>query len=99
VLTGLRSQARFTRLADKDLINYALYDTITLTKEGNEAAKGVVYKHRILRDFFIEVLGIAKQEAEGSACWMEHKIADVVMARLVQFIEFVRGVMKWSFYH
>ncbi len=86
-------------LADKDLINYAPYDTITLTKEGNEIAKGVVYKHRILRDFFIEVLGIEKQEAEGSACRMEHEISDVVMERLVQFIEFVdtcpRAGTKW----
>ena len=86
-------------LADRDLINYAPYDTITLTSEGNEIAKGVVYKHRTLRDFFIEVLGIDTQEAENSACRIEHEISDIVMERLVQFIEFVdtcpRAGTKW----
>ena len=86
-------------LADRDLINYAPYDTITLTREGNEIAKGVVHRHRTLRDFFIEVLGIHPKEAENSACRMEHEISDVVMERLVQFIEFVdtcpRAGTKW----
>jgi DtxR family transcriptional regulator, Mn-dependent transcriptional regulator len=86
-------------LSEKDLINYAPYDTISLTKKGREFAEGIVQKHTVLRDFFVKVLGIEKKFASDSACRMEHEISDVVLERLVQFIEFIdtcpRAGTRW----
>jgi DtxR family Mn-dependent transcriptional regulator len=86
-------------LSDKDLINYAPYDTISLTEEGKERAESVTLRHSVLRDFFVEVLGIEKEVAGESACGMEHAISDIVLERLIQFVEFVdtcpRAGTKW----
>jgi DtxR family transcriptional regulator, Mn-dependent transcriptional regulator len=87
-------------LADKNLINYAPYDIITLTNLGKNLAKNVVHRHTALKDFFTEVLGIENDEAENSACRLEHEISDVVLERLVQFVEFIdtcpRAGTKWA---
>ena len=42
-------------LADRDLINYAPYDIITLTKKGNQIARDVIRRHEALRNFFVKV--------------------------------------------
>ena len=86
-------------LSDKELINYAPYDTISLTEKGKESAKDIVHKHTVLRDFFVKVLGIEKTVAGESACGMEHEISEVVLERLVQFIKFIdtcpRAGTRW----
>ena len=43
-------------LADRELINYAPYDVITLTDKGQALAEDVVRRHEVLRDFFVKVL-------------------------------------------
>ena len=45
-------------LSDKGLVNYAPYDLVTLTDQGREAATDVVERHRSLRSFLVEVLGL-----------------------------------------
>ena len=37
-------------------MNYAPYDIITLTAEGQELAKDVVRRHETLKDFFVKIL-------------------------------------------
>lgn len=86
-------------LADKSLIRYAPYDVITLTPEGKEAAKDVIRRHEVLRDFFINVLSVEYKEADEAACKMEHTIPRGILERFVQFAEFVdvcpRGGTSW----
>jgi DtxR family Mn-dependent transcriptional regulator len=86
-------------LADKELINYAPYDVISLTPTGKTAAKDVVCRHEVLRDFFVKVLAVEKDEADRAACQMEHSITKVILERFIQFAEFVevcpRGGNKW----
>lgn len=86
-------------LADKALINYAPYDLITLTPGGSEAAKDVVRRHEVLRDFFVKVLSVEYRDADEAACRMEHSIPRVILERLIAFAEFVqicpRGGAKW----
>ncbi|MBN1686443.1 MAG: metal-dependent transcriptional regulator [Spirochaetales bacterium] len=76
-------------LADKKLIHYEPYETITLTSVGRNLAEGVVYRHGTLKRFFVDVLGIRSRDANESACRMEHEISDAVLERLVQFVEFI----------
>ncbi len=86
-------------LAERQLINYTPYDQITLTQAGEAAAKDVLRRHEVLRDFFIEVLAVPYEEADAAACEMEHSISKKLIERFVNFIEFVetcpRGGSKW----
>jgi DtxR family Mn-dependent transcriptional regulator len=86
-------------LAEKELINYAPYDIITLTAKGKEIAQDVVHRHEMLRDFFVKILGVDKAEAEVAACKMEHGVSEIILKRMTQFIEFLetcpRGGYTW----
>jgi DtxR family Mn-dependent transcriptional regulator len=86
-------------LAEKELINYAAYDVISLTPAGKIAAKDVIRRHEVLRDFFVKVLAIEEQAADKAACQMEHWIPKAILERFIQFAEFVeicpRGGTKW----
>jgi DtxR family Mn-dependent transcriptional regulator len=86
-------------LADRALIRYSPYDVITLTSEGKTAAKDVIRRHEVLRDFFCKVLTVEDSEADKAACQMEHSIPKVILERFIQFVEFVevcpRGGAKW----
>lgn len=77
-------------LADKQFINYAPYEVITLTPEGYTRAQQVIQKHEVLKDFFIDVLGIDRALAEEGACKLEHDLPDGIMERLLAFTEFVQ---------
>lgn len=86
-------------LSEKGYINYAPYDLITLTKKGIELAKDVVRRHEVLRDFFVKILFIDKDEAEETACKMEHAVSSNILNRIIRFVEFVeicpRGGDEW----
>ncbi|MBW1731332.1 MAG: DtxR family transcriptional regulator [Deltaproteobacteria bacterium] len=86
-------------LAQKKLINYAPYDVITLTPNGKAAAKDVIRRHEVLRDFFVNVLAVDESDADKAACQMEHCIPKGILERFIQFAEFVevcpRGGSKW----
>jgi len=77
-------------LADKRFINYAPYELISLTPEGYERAQQVIQKHEVLKDFFVEVLGIDEASANEGACKLEHGLPDDIMERLLAFTEFVQ---------
>ena len=86
-------------LADKELINYTPYDVITLTPFGKVAAKDVIRRHEVLRDFFVKVLTVEEADADKAACQMEHSIPKVILERFIQFAEFVevcsRACAQW----
>jgi DtxR family Mn-dependent transcriptional regulator len=86
-------------LGEKGHINYAPYDVITLTPSGETLARDIVRRHEILKDFFTKVLDVDEQEAEDTACKMEHAVSPVIIDRLVRFVEFVqicpRGGEEW----
>jgi DtxR family Mn-dependent transcriptional regulator len=86
-------------LAEKGLVNYAPYDLITLTADGEKIAADVVRRHEVLRDFFVKVLAVEYAEADDAACKMEHAIPKTVLERFIDFANFVevcpRGGAKW----
>ncbi len=75
-------------LAEKDLINYAPYDVITLTAPGRRVALDVVKRHQILSKFLVKVLGLPADRADEGACRMEHSIDGMILDRLVKFVEY-----------
>jgi DtxR family Mn-dependent transcriptional regulator len=76
-------------LKEKGLANYKPYDYVTLTETGMETAAEVAKKHKILKSFFIDVLGIEPDIAQETACKAEHALGPGIIAKLLYFIEFV----------
>jgi DtxR family Mn-dependent transcriptional regulator len=75
-------------LSEKELVNYAPYDTVTLTESGEAIALDVVHRHEVLREFLGNVLGLPDDEADAGACRMEHAISGPILDRLVQFVKY-----------
>jgi len=76
-------------LKQKGLANYKPYDFVTLTEAGQVAAAEIAQKHRVLKSFFINVLGIQKEVAQQAACKAEHALGPEVISRLLSLIKFV----------
>ena len=87
-------------LSGKNLINYSPYQYITLTEEGERQAKVLMKKHKIIQDFFEQVLLIPPKIAEKEACTLEHILGDNVLERFQKFIQFQRshceGGLSWT---
>jgi len=86
-------------LAEKGLINYEPYGHITLTSRGRKLAEEVVRRHEALTEFFTKVLLVDADEAEATACKVEHVISRDILNKFISFVEFVelcpRGGEKW----
>ena len=86
-------------LSDKGLVNYAPYDIITLTTKGKKLAVEIVRRHEALKEFFIKILLIDKDEAEETSCRVEHAVSKNIIDRLIRFVEFMeicpRGGKEW----
>ena len=77
-------------LSGRGMVNYAPYDVITLTPEGKRLAEEIVRRHDVLIRFFTEVLNAEPEEAEATACRVEHVISNEILDRLVRFVEFLQ---------
>lgn len=76
-------------LSSRGLVNYAPYDVITLTAEGRRVAEEIVRRHDVLIRFFTDVLKADADEAEATACRVEHVISADILDRMVRFVEFL----------
>ncbi len=74
-------------LAEKGHINYGPYQYISLTRSGQAIARDVVWRHDVLKRFFVEVLGMDAELSGETACNMEHHIKREVLDRLLQFVQ------------
>ncbi len=86
-------------LSERKLVNYEPYGFVTLTPPGTEIAQKVLRRHEALKDFFVNVLTIANDEAEEAACRMEHGVSKSIVDRLLDLASFVetcpRAGTKW----
>lgn len=78
-------------LTQKDMIYYAPYEHVTLTRKGRRIARQVVRRHETLRDFFIKVLSIDRRAADKAACKIEHEISRDILERFIQFLAFIEA--------
>ena len=86
-------------LTDKGLVRYAPYDEISLTPTGMAVAQDIYSRHKRLKDFLINMLGVEEKEADETACRMEHAVSSEIIGKLVRFAEFIescpRGGRLW----
>jgi len=64
------------KLDEDGYIEYRLYYGATLTKKGNDIARKVKRKHRLMERFLVDFLKMEKDNAHKEACKLEHPISD-----------------------
>lgn len=74
------------KLSDKSLINYARYQGVTLTSDGERIALGIVRKHRLWECFLVEKLNFKWDEVHDMAEELEHISSAELINRLDQFM-------------
>lgn len=89
-VTGPSVTEALQLLEQKKLVNYAPYESITLTPAGEVLARDVFHRHETLRDFFIEVLGIEPGIADEGACAMEHAASPTIIARMIKYTAYLK---------
>ncbi len=62
------------RLRENGYITMDRDGLITLTESGMEIAKKIYTRHKILRQFFLD-LGVSEKNAEDDACKIEHDLS------------------------
>ena len=70
-------------LAARDLIEYRSHQPVVLTAAGAQAAAIIRKRHLCLSRFFEEVLELPHDEADATACKVEHDIDENVLRKLV----------------
>lgn len=68
------------------LVRHVVYGPVELTEDGRDMANKIIQRHRKLRQFLVEVLGVEESIAEKDACLMEHAVSMETMERLTQFL-------------
>lgn len=69
-------------LAARDLIVYQPHQPVVLTASGTAAAQIIRNRHICLQRFFAEVLALSSEEADATACKVEHVIDENILKRL-----------------
>lgn len=72
-------------LKNAKLVLHEKYGTITLTPEGEEAGRAVYFRHKILRHFLMDNLGVPEKIAEEDACKIEHVISPITLQKFVEY--------------
>lgn len=78
------------RLAEKELVNHAPYQGVTLTPKGKEVAVRTIRKHRLWEVFLVEKLRFGWEEVHDLAEQLEHIQSTELTDRLDEFLDFPR---------
>lgn len=76
-----------TTLKEHGMVEQTRYGRVTLTVAGLEYGKDVWHRHRTLRLFLTEQLGVDEETADDEACLMEHDLSADTMRRWCEYLE------------
>lgn len=76
-----------TALKAQGLVEQSHYGKITLTDQGREIGSAVWSRHRLLRAFLTEELGVDFDRADAEACKMEHALSEDTMERWLSYLQ------------
>ena len=77
------------RLSDNGYVSHSRYGIVVLTVVGEQAAREIRSRHRVLEEFLTRVLHVSPVVAAQDACEMEHVVSPVTLQRLAEFLVFV----------
>lgn len=76
-----------TVLKEQGLVEQSHYGKVVLTEPGRELGQAVWYRHRLLRTFLVQELGVEFERADTEACMMEHALSEDTMRRWLNYLE------------
>ena len=76
-----------TVLKEQGLVEQSHYGKVMLTDPGRELGRAVWYRHRLIRTFLVQELGVEFERADTEACMMEHALSEDTMQRWVRYLE------------
>ena len=76
-----------TVLKEQGLVEQSHYGKVVLTESGRELGQAVWYRHRLLRTFLVQELGVEFERADAEACMMEHALSEDTMRRWLNYLE------------
>ena len=74
-------------LKNQGLVEHEHYGDLRLTPNGLKIACDVAERHKTIKAFLTEKLGVSSETAEREACLIEHNISTDTMDRLRLFME------------
>ena len=74
-------------LEKHDLVYHQRYDLVGITPKGSKVAEDICSRHRVVKDFLSQILGLDAEIAEKDACSMEHAISPETLKSLTRFLE------------
>lgn len=74
-------------LKGQGLVEQSHYGRVMLTARGREIGEAIWYRHRLIRTFLIQELGVAFERADDEACQMEHALSEDTMQRWTAYLE------------
>jgi DtxR family Mn-dependent transcriptional regulator len=82
------------KLAAQGYVAYEPYKGASLTPAGMEIGRQVIRKHRLLERFLVDIVKVPIEEAEESACKMEHVIPAPLEAWVCELLGHPRTSVK-----
>lgn len=74
-------------LTQNGFLSHETYGAITLTPEGETYAASVLHRHKLLKHFLMNTLGVNENTAEEDACKMEHVMSAETIEKLYNYLE------------
>ena len=74
-------------LAKLNYLTHETYGEVVLTPEGETYAANVLRRHRMLKKFLTQTLGVDEDTAEDDACKMEHVMSAKTIDKLYKYLE------------
>lgn len=76
-----------TALKTQGLVEQSHYGKVLLTEQGRHIGEAVWSRHRLLRSFLVDELGVDFEVADVEACKMEHALSEDTMNRWISYLE------------
>lgn len=76
-----------TALKSQGMVEQSHYGKVRLTDSGRKVGAAVWRRHRMIRAFLIDELGVEFERADAEACLMEHALSEDTMNRWLAKLE------------
>jgi Mn-dependent DtxR family transcriptional regulator len=74
-------------LTQNGYLEHVTYGDILITPQGESYAANVLRRHKLIKHFLIDTLGVDEKTAEHEACQMEHVMSSSTIDKLYEYLE------------
>ncbi len=74
-------------LTQNGYLEHVTYGDIQITPQGESYAANVLRRHKLIKQFLINTLGVDEKTAEHDACQMEHVMSSSTIDKLYDYLE------------